>query len=474
MKTAAAYIRVSDERQDEYSPDSQIRLIHDFAKKNGFTVPQEYIFFDDGISAKTAKKRTQFNQMIALAKEKEAPFEAILVWKFSRFARNQEESIVYKNILRKKGIQVISISEPIIDSPFGELIERIIEWMDEYYLINLSTEVKRGMMEKLSRGEAMCPPAFGYDIVDKKYIPNDEAVHVREIFNDFIDGVTMRQIAMKCAAKGLKTHRGNPLEARTIRYILNNPVYIGKIRWSTDGRASSLRDYSNPNTVIVDGIHEPIISAEVWDKTQSKMKELQKMYGRYQRAEQPVEWMLKGLMRCDCGATLTFLSTKTPSIQCYEYTKGKGKCSTSHCLSLAKANRLVIAALESCVDNMNFNIVPHEKPKSGIDYNKLIQREQIKLERAKEAYLSGIDTKEEYKANKDRITKAIRDIEKERNAETAETVDLTEYSDKVRQVLKTVKDPTASELMKNKALRTILSHITYQKPQNNLALFFYA
>ena len=96
--TAAAYIRVSSERQDEYSPDSQIKLIREYAKKNDFDVPDEYVFFDDGISAKTAQKRTQFNNMIALAKEKEPPFKAILVWKFSRFARNQEESIVYKNI----------------------------------------------------------------------------------------------------------------------------------------------------------------------------------------------------------------------------------------------------------------------------------------------------------------------------------------------------------------------------------------
>lgn len=82
------------------------------------------------------------------------------------------------------------------------MIERIIEWMDEYYLINLSTEVKRGMTEKLSRGEALCPPAYGYDIQDGKYIINsDEAPHIIEIFNDFLSGLPMRQIALKCAAK---------------------------------------------------------------------------------------------------------------------------------------------------------------------------------------------------------------------------------------------------------------------------------
>ncbi len=473
MKIAAAYIRVSDERQDEYSPDSQIKLIHDFAKKNGFCVPEEYTFFDDGISAKTAKKRTQFNQMIAMAKEKDAPFEAILVWKFSRFARNQEESIVYKNILRKKGIQVISISEPIIDSPFGDLIERIIEWMDEYYLINLATEVKRGMTEKLTRGEAMCPPAFGYDVVDKKYVPNDEAVHVREIFNDFLNGVTMRQIALKCASKGLKSHRGNPLEARTIRYMLYNPVYIGKIRWSTDGRASSNKGYKNESTVIVDGLHEPIIDIDTWNKVQEKLKRIKDMYGYYQRSEQPVEWMLKGIMRCDCGATLTRLSTQCPSMQCYEYTKGKGKCTTSHSISIAKANKLVISALDNCVENMSFNILPREERKSGIDYEKLIQREKVKLERAKEAYLAGIDDKNEYKSNKDRLTRAIRDIEKERDQETAGAVDLKAFSDKVEAVLTIVKDPHASELAKNQALRSVLSHIVYEKPQNNLALYYY-
>lgn len=134
IKIAAAYIRVSDDRQDEYSPDSQIKLIRDFAKRNNRIIPEEFVFYDDGISAKNAKNRTQFNQMIALAKDKDKPFDIIYVWKFSRFARNQEESIVYKSLLKKNGVSVISVSEPISDNAFGTLIERIIEWMDEYYL----------------------------------------------------------------------------------------------------------------------------------------------------------------------------------------------------------------------------------------------------------------------------------------------------------------------------------------------------
>ena len=102
LKIGAAYIRVSDERQDEYSPDSQLKLIRKYAKNNDYIIPDEYIFYDDGISAKSTKKRVEFNRMISLAKSDDKPFETIFVWKFSRFARNQEESIVYKSLLKKK------------------------------------------------------------------------------------------------------------------------------------------------------------------------------------------------------------------------------------------------------------------------------------------------------------------------------------------------------------------------------------
>ncbi len=473
MKTAAAYIRVSDERQDEYSPDSQLKLINEYAKKNGYYVPQEYIFYDDGISAKTAKKRPEFNRMIALAKEKNNPFEAILVWKFSRFARNQEESIVYKNILRKKGVQVISISEPIIDSPFGELIERIIEWMDEYYLINLSTEVKRGMLEKASRGEAMCAPAIGYDLVGKKYVPNSRADYVKQIFKDYLNGIPMRQIAIKYSDAGLTTRKGNPLEVRTIQYMLYNPVYIGKIRWSTgDNIFSKSRNFDDPNILTVDGEHEPIIDTDTWNAVQNKLKKQKEMYGKYQRTEQPCEWMLKGLLRCgNCGSTL--VKSQTNYVQCHRYNKGRD-CTVSHCINIKKVDETVVAALQDCVKNCRFNIEPREEQQSvTTDYAAMIKREQTKLDRAKEAYLAGIDTVDEYKANKADITKAIAAIEKQRSETVAKKIDIKEFSKKVEEVLSIVTDSAQSTDAKNKALRSILSKVVFCKPSGTFSLFFY-
>lgn len=162
-KIGALYIRVSTDKQEELSPDAQKRLGLEFAKKNGILVKDEFIFIENGISGRKADKRPEFQRMISIAKSKPSPFQVIVVWKFSRFARNQEESIVYKSMLKKQcDVDVVSISEPLIDGPFGSLIERIIEWMDEYYSINLSAEVKRGQTEKALRGGYQSAPPFGY------------------------------------------------------------------------------------------------------------------------------------------------------------------------------------------------------------------------------------------------------------------------------------------------------------------------
>ena len=111
MKTGAAYIRVSTDDQVELSPDSQLKMIEKYAKDNDIILSKEYIYADEGISGRTVKKRPEFQRMIAVAKSKPKPFDVILVWKLSRFARNREDSIVYKSMLKKDcGIDVISVS----------------------------------------------------------------------------------------------------------------------------------------------------------------------------------------------------------------------------------------------------------------------------------------------------------------------------------------------------------------------------
>ena len=192
---AAAYIRVSTENQTELSPSSQLKIIRKFADEKGYLIDEDFIFRDNGISGRYADKRPEFNRMISLAKQKPPLFSAVLVWKFSRFARNQEESIFYKSLLRKNGIEVISVSEPVDDGPFGKLIERIIEWSDEYYSIRLSGEVRRGMTEKAERGGIVSIAPFGYKVTDGRLVVDAEKARiVSKIFADFLNNKDINMI----------------------------------------------------------------------------------------------------------------------------------------------------------------------------------------------------------------------------------------------------------------------------------------
>ena len=471
MKIAAGYVRVSTDDQGEYSPDSQIKLLREFAKKNGYILPDEYIFRDDGISGKDAKHRPSFNKMIALAKSEEHPIDTILVWKFSRFARNQEESIVIKNLLRKNKVEVRSISEPVDpDSAFGSLIERIIEWMDEYYLINLSGEVKRGMHERFERGEIVTPPSFGYDVKDGIYVPNpEEATIVRKIFDMYLNGIGKTTIARSIGAEGVRTKRGNIPDNRFVSYILENPVYIGKIRWSKDGRASSTRYHNKDKIITKEGKHEPIIDTDTWNAVQAKLDSQAKSYKRYQRREQPVEFMLKGLVRCDsCGSTLC-QSVKGVGIQCHSYLRGT--CKVSHYISLIKINKAVIEALQTAIDTMSFNIAPQNRPTSSApDIDKLIANEMKKLERVKLAYENGIDTLDEYIANKTKIQAQIKKLQAE--CPQKETFSKKAYAKKVKSVLDVLNSNT-TEKEKNEALRSVVDHIILHKPDTSIDIVFY-
>ena len=474
MKTAAAYVRVSTEKQDEYSLDSQLKLIREYAASHDMDVPQEFVFVEDGVSGRSAKKRPAFQHMIGMAKDKARPFDLILVWKYSRFARNQEESIVYKSMLKKLGVDVISISEPLDDSPFGSLIERIIEWMDEFYSIRLSGEVKRGMAEKIARREIVTIPAFGYDVRGKTYVPNAQADTVRRIFSDFLAGKGLTEIARELNAEGVRTRRGSAPNNRWLRYLLLNPVYIGKIRWSRDGKIDYTRgaEKGNDNAVLIDGGFEPIIDADTFAAVREKL-ERRAAALPYTRHDQPVEWMLKGLVRCSsCGSTLVYTSTACPSMQCYKY--AHGSCAVSHSLSVAKASRAVIAELERCASSNVFPLAPQTVKKSdGPDYDRLIAVEELKLRRVAQSYEAGIDTLEEYARKKKRLNDGIEELRRQQADSRSEPAPSSaDLRRRVLDVLDIINSPASTEQAKNAALRTILSHIVYDKPAQKLQLFF--
>lgn len=485
FKIGAAYVRVSDERQDEYSPTSQLKKIREFAAKEGYTIPDEYVFYDDGISGKNVKNRHNFNLMIATAKDKTHPFDRIYVWKLSRFARNQEQSIVYKNLLKKIGVSVVSVSEPLPEGPFGSLIERIIEWMDEFYLINLSAEVQRGMLEKISRGEPVVAAPYGYLNADKTYIPDEEsgkAEIIREIFQRYADGEKQRVIAVSLGERGVRTNRGNLPENRWVDYILWNPAYIGKIRWTPDGEraVSKKRDYDDENIQISDGNWQPLISMDLWNKVQHLLKEQKKAYPKYAKRQQPINYLLKGLVRCDnCGGTLAMSSVisgknKTRTMQCCNYSRAT--CNVSHSITIPKIETAFIQGLKQALKDKQFTIIPKVTKvdaQKQIDYDKLIALEERRLARAKEAFLAEIDTLEQYGQNKKEITEKIESLKAKQSEQITQDFNPTAFAQKVSSVVKFIERTDVTEQAKNEVLHTIIEKVIYEKAKNNLAIYFH-
>lgn len=461
MKIAAAYIRVSTEDQIEYSPESQIKAIRDYAKRNDYILPDEYIFMDEGISGKTVGKRPAFMKMIGTAKSKPKPFDAILLWKFSRFARNREDSIVYKSMLRKQlGIEVISISESLGDDKMAVLIEAMIEAMDEYYSINLAEEVKRGMTEKAKRGEPLSIPPFGYKMENKQLIPvKEESDIIKQVFSWYDSGIGMLRIAKNLNAAGVHTHRGNKIENRTIEYWLNNPVYVGKIRWTPTGKTS--RNYHNEDSMIIDGSHEPLVDIDTWERVQKRMREQKEKYRKWYKPSDSISHWLVGLIHCGvCGGPVV-----NNGGYLYCNNRSKGTCTGNGSIKTEKLEEYVIGQLEGVV-NGSINIEAPIKQKHSINtgiYDSQLKRAQNRLKRVKEAYENGVDTLEEYRENKQNIQHEIdnimAEIKKEQSKEIDPEIAIEQLKEKIRKSLAALKNSSISEKEKNSLAREFISDI---------------
>lgn len=475
-KIGALYIRVSTDRQEELSPDAQIRLGREYASQHNIHIPDEYIFRDDGISGKKADRRPAFKSLIALARSKGHPIDCILVWKFSRFARNQEESIVYKSMLARDRVEVISISEPLPEGPFGALNERIIEWMDEYYLTNLSTEVVRGMTENAMRGNYQTPPGIGYKPAGAKQPPvkDPETFMILEYCDKWFmeEHMTPRQIAMRLNSMGYRTKRGNLFDTRGIVYILRNPFNAGKIRWNYTERGRKLKPAED--VIIVDGKHEPAWSYEHHLKIQKRLDDLASMNegrGRKKRDVSSCKHWLSGILICSsCGKTLAYSgSSAAKSFQCWSY--AKGMCPESHHISIADAEEFVIDALERFLasDQLSYSIVYKSDTSTdkADELSRILTRLDERERRAKDAYLNGIDSMEEYKDTREQIQKERERVKDELDALRGDSSTKAE-NDKlmlqnVQEVVSVLKDPDADYTQKGLAIRSIVDKIVFDR-----------
>ena len=466
---AAAYIRVSTDEQVEYSPDAQLKAIQNYCKNNNLVLDKEHIYIDEGISGRKADKRPAFQDMIKHAKKKE--FDVILVHKFDRFARSREDSVVYKSLLKKEcNIKVISITESIEDDKFSVILEAMLEAMAEYYSLNLSDEVKKGMTEKALRGGWQTYAPFGYKIVDKKLeIVDEQASAVRMIFNDFINGEGFLHIAKKVNTLGFRTRFGKQFENRSIEYILNNPAYKGYARWTPTGK---VRRKTSPDTIIVKSDHEPIIDEKTFDEVQELLKARKEIHRKYYKGTNPssMHW-LSGLIRCKtCGHTM--VKALNNVLVCNGYSKGT--CPTSQRVKLTDLEEAILEQIKLDFTK-DISLKKRVKIVSKNETDTIISqlaKLPEKEARAKEAYINGIDTLEEYKANKESIESQRKLLETSlKNCKKTETIE-KDFQSVLKTVYEKLIDDNISTQEKFNISHTIIDKIEFDKSAQTLYLSY--
>lgn len=456
---AACYIRVSTEDQTEYSPDAQKRALEHYARQHGMTLSPHHIYIDAGISGRRAETRPAFMAMIAAAKEKPPPFSVILVHKFDRFARNREDSIVYKSMLRRQcGVQVVSITEHLEDDRMSLILEAMLEAMAEYYSLNLGEEVRKGMTEKARRGEFQTAPPFGYRVSDHRLVPlPDESQAVREIFRRFLAGRSMASIARWTQENGFLTHRGNLLDTRRVKYILANPVYTGDLRWSP----------AKGEVLVVPGGHPPLVDRETFQAAQDLLRSNAVRFGKHAKPDESRKHWLAGLIRCAaCGGTL--IVSQSRYMKCGRY--AKGKCAFSQhvpILDLEAAFLTRLRADAACESSFSIEVTSLDANRDSLI--RACSALQRRMQRLREAFLCGADSPEEYRTEKARLTAQLDTLQ----SQLEQTLPQNAQAEaRLRHALSTLEDPEATLEARHRAAAAVLADCTWNKEQSLLTIVY--
>ena len=300
--TAVIYARYSSDNQREESIEGQIRECTAYAEKNGITVIKHYI--DRAFSAKT-DNRPEFQQMIKDSGKK--LFDVVLVWKFDRFARNRFDSANYKMILKKNGVHLISVMEPIAEGSQGILVETLLEGMAEYYSAELSEKVIRGQTENALKGKCTGGTGtIGYKIDDDKFYHLDPLTSplVLEAFQRYDNGDKMVEIVNFLNDKGVRNMQGGKMTHSSVNTMLKNRRYIGEL---------SFRDIVVPDAIPV------IVPKDLFDRVQKRLDK-NKRAPACGKADE--EYLLTTKLFCGkCGALMFGESGTSATGRTYYYYK---------------------------------------------------------------------------------------------------------------------------------------------------------
>ena len=315
------YTRVSTTMQiDGYSLDAQKARMKAYADFNDYQIVGEYE--DAGKSGKSIEGRASFCRMMEDIKSGKDCVAYVLVFKLSRFGRNAADVLSTLQVMQDFGVNLICVEDGIDSSKdagkdAGKLMISVLSAVAEIERENIRVQTMEGRIQKAREGRwngGFAP--YGYRLVDGVLqINEDEAPAIRTIFEQYVNTDT----GANGLSKYLETHgfqklaRQNgtsPLFSATlIRAILKNPVYCGKIAFGRrklqkiHGTRNEYHQVPQENYLLVDGLHEGIVSEELWNAAQVKLLAQSKRYEPVNRSKTEQAHLLSALVKCPvCGA----------------------------------------------------------------------------------------------------------------------------------------------------------------------------
>ena len=274
----AAYCRVSTNKDDQVnSLGSQRQYFTDYIIKHDNWQLVD-IYYDEGVSGTSTKKRTGFNSMIADANAKK--IDLILTKEISRFARNTLDSLKYTRELKSIGVGVIFINDSIntLDAD-AELRLTIMSSIAQEESRKISERVKWGQKRRMEQGVAFGNASMlGYTITNGKLTLNPkEAETIRLIYHKYLnEGKGTHVIARELEQAGIRPKRAKDWSSVMILRVLRNEKYAGdllqKKSYTPDYLSHSRKlNKGNEETVYIKDNHEAIIDRETWNRTQEEL-----------------------------------------------------------------------------------------------------------------------------------------------------------------------------------------------------------
>ena len=310
------YTRVSTSMQvDGYSLDAQRDNLRKYAEYEDLVVAGE--FSDEVVSGKNIQGRHEFQRMLQDIHDGNDGVEYVLVFKLSRFGRNAADVQNSLQLMQDFGVNLICVEDGIDSSKdAGKLMISVLSAVAEIERENIRVQTMEGRIQKAREGKwngGFAP--YGYKLEKGQlFINEEEAAAIRVIFDQYVHTDTGANGLAKCLAthgihKIQRQNGKNPLfDSALIRRILKNPVYCGKIAYGrrrtekVHGTRNDYRLVEQDDYLLVDGLHEGIVSEELWHEAQVKLLAQAEKYEHVNRGKDTKIHLLSGIVKCPvCG-----------------------------------------------------------------------------------------------------------------------------------------------------------------------------